>query len=55
MLTDVSEGTGWERLPIRLGSLVLSARPATAAPAGGTSAQPMQKPEDLQDINTIVF
>ncbi|KAI3357802.1 hypothetical protein L3Q82_016190 [Scortum barcoo] len=45
------EETGWEKLLIRAGSLALSVRPATAAPAGGTSAPRTPNPKDFQDIN----
>lgn len=51
MFIFVPEETGWERLPIRAGSRVLSVRPATAAPAGETSAPQTHNPKDLQDIN----
>lgn len=52
MFICVSGETGWARFPIRAGSLVLSVRPATAAPAGETSAHQTENPKDLQDINT---
>lgn len=54
MFICVSEETGWERLPIRPGNLVLSVHPAMAAPAGETSAHQTQKPKDLQDIDTTL-
>lgn len=53
MLICISEVTGWEKLPTRQGDLVLSVRPATAAPAGETSALQTGKPDDSQHINTI--
>lgn len=52
MFICISEETGWEKLPTRRGSLVLSVHPATVAPAGKTSAPQTLKPDDLQDINT---
>lgn len=52
MFVCVSEETGWERLPTGAGSLVQSVRPATAAPAGETSAPQTSNPKDWQDINT---
>lgn len=39
MVLCVLEETGWERLPTGAGHLVPSVRPATAAPAGETSAR----------------
>lgn len=43
MVLCVPEETGWERLPTGAGSLVLSVRPATAAPAGETSVRQTQR------------
>lgn len=52
MFICVSEETGWERLPTGAGGLVQSVRPATVAPAGGTSAPHTPNPKDRQGIDT---
>lgn len=52
MLLCISEVTGWEKPPTGQGGLVPSVHPATAAPAGETSAPQTGKPADLQHINT---
>lgn len=45
--------TGWERRPTGAGGLALCVRPATAAPAGETSAHLTRNPKDLPDSDAI--
>lgn len=45
MSTCITEETGWERPPTGVGGLVRPARPATAAPVGGTSAPQNDRPK----------